>query len=67
MTSQIRQAALARDAESGDAALAGRSYDGDDCIIVAACIFFLATIVVPSGCFHLRVFLIALKCEIVNQ
>ena len=56
----------AGDAEGGYAAFTGRSYDGNDSVIVAACIFFLA-VMISSGYFNLGVLLAALKGEIVYQ
>ena len=40
-----RKAPFACDAKGGNTTLAGRSYDGDNGLIVAACIFFLLFII----------------------
>ena len=46
MIIEKRQAAFARYAKGGNTALAGRSYDGDNVVIVAGKIFFLAFITI---------------------
>ena len=46
MIIEKRQAAFTRYAKGGNTALAGRSYDGDNVIIVAGKIFFLAFITI---------------------